>query len=88
MPPIAGSAADIGRGQMVVTRPSDDQMASAARETPAHDVLVDERDCLVDGLGQRIVMASAVRTMARDTQSLAEEELQHRAGTQVKLFAS
>jgi hypothetical protein len=61
---------------------------SAARQTPALDVLVDERDGLVDRLGQRIVMASAVWTMARGTQSLAEEELQHRAGTQGRLFAS
>jgi len=55
---------------------------------PAHDVLVDEHDCLVDSLGQQIVMASAVRTMARYTQRLTEEGFQHQAGNQAKLFAS
>jgi hypothetical protein len=35
-----------------------------------------------------IVMASAVRTLVRGAQSLVEEELQHRTGPQVRLFAS
>ena len=63
-------------------------MAKRCRQTPALDVWVDERDCLVDRLGQRIVVASAVRTLARGAQSLAEGEFQHRAGTRGRLFAS
>jgi hypothetical protein len=54
---------------------------------PLLDVLVDERDGLVDRLGRPIIMVSAVRTIARGAQSLAEEKFQHRAGIQVKLFA-
>ena len=85
---ITGSVGVIECGQMVVTRPSEDQMSKRCPTDASAGRVGDERDGLVDRLGQRIVMASAVRTLARGARSLAAEEFQHRAASQVRLFAS
>ena len=74
---------------MFVASPSDDQTAkrcptdAGARRNWSMNAMV-----WSIASGSESFMVSAVRTMARGAQSLAEEEFQHRAGMQARLFAS